>query len=70
MPPLPRKTRTFVIRLWAEYLEQDPPCWRGEIQQLNQSVISYFTDLDELENLIREAAGADELRSKIEKEHL
>jgi len=34
---LSRRTVTFVIRLWAEYLAQAPPAWRGEIEQVGCS---------------------------------
>ncbi len=29
---LDRRTVTFVVRLWSEYLEQASPVWRGEIE--------------------------------------
>jgi hypothetical protein len=29
---LDRRTITFVVRLWSEYLEQPSPVWRGEIE--------------------------------------
>jgi hypothetical protein len=32
--PHQRRKLTFVIRVWVEYLEQSPPVWRGEIEQV------------------------------------
>ena len=29
---LRRRTETFIVRVWAEYLEQTPSVWRGEIE--------------------------------------
>ena len=29
-----RCTETLIVRLWAEYLEQAPPAWRGEIEHV------------------------------------
>ena len=51
--PPQRRTITFVIRLWAEYLEQNPPCWRGEIEQIDKAETHYFTDLAGIEAVVR-----------------
>ncbi|MBC8248501.1 MAG: hypothetical protein H8E90_02380 [Anaerolineales bacterium] len=42
--PLPRRTMTFVVRLWAEYLEQTPPAWRGEIEDVGSGEKAYFQE--------------------------
>ena len=60
-----RRTVTFVVRLWAEYLGQTPPVWRGEIERVGSSDWSdevecvssvqrwIFGDLGELVNFMR-----------------
>jgi len=60
-----RRTVTFVVRLWAEYLGQTPPVWRGEIERVGSSDWSdevervssvrrwTFGDLDELVDFMR-----------------
>ena len=45
---LHRRTVTFIVRVWAEYLEQTPPSWRGEILQTDTNEQRQFTQLEEL----------------------
>ena len=45
---LQRQTITFVVHVWAEYLEQDPPIWRGEILLPDGSQRIYFQTLEEI----------------------
>jgi len=45
---LRRQTVIFVVRVWAEYLEQDPPLWRGEILRSDGSQLIHFHNLDEI----------------------
>lgn len=42
---LPRRTVTFIVRVWAEYLEQTPPVWRGEIEQVDSKEVRRFGSL-------------------------
>ena len=49
MPPqLQRKTAVFVIRIWAEYLQEQPPLWRGEARQVLTGEFVSFGSLAEL----------------------
>ena len=50
---LSRRTETFIVRLWAEYLVQTPPMWRGEIQRVGGGEVMRFVDLDQLSECIR-----------------
>ncbi len=34
---LDRRTVTFIVRLWTEYLKQPSPTWRGEIEYAGSS---------------------------------
>jgi hypothetical protein len=46
---LVRRTETFIVRIWAEYLEQQtPPAWRGEIEHVGDAEVMHFIGLDEL----------------------
>ncbi len=47
-PQLERKTAVFVIRIWAEYLQAQPPVWRGEVRQALTGESVYFSSLAEL----------------------
>ena len=45
---LSRRTETFIVRLWAEYLEQTPPSWRGEIKRVGSGEVKRFGNVDEM----------------------
>ncbi|MGC9349221.1 MAG: hypothetical protein ACP5JG_13855 [Anaerolineae bacterium] len=45
---LTRHTRTFILRIWAEYLEQTPPTWRGEIEDVTTKEVTRFHSQEEL----------------------
>jgi hypothetical protein len=45
---LPRRTVIFIVRVWAEYLEQTPPVWRGEIEHVESKEVMRFHTLDEV----------------------
>ena len=49
-----RCTIAFVVRVWAEYLGQDPPSWRGVLELCDQSEEIPFTTLEEMMGLIQE----------------
>ncbi len=53
---LPRRTVTFIVRLWAEYLEQMPPSWRGEIKHIKSEEVMRFVDLGEMLEFIENLA--------------
>jgi hypothetical protein len=46
--PLARRTVTFIVRVWAEYLEQSPPLWRGEVQVAATREVLHFQSREEL----------------------
>ena len=41
---LRRRTETFIVRVWAEYLEQTPPVWRGEIEHAGSGEKAHFRE--------------------------
>ena len=50
---LSRRTVTFIVRLWVEYLEQTPPIWRGEIEFIGNRKVVHFGNLEELSDQIQ-----------------
>lgn len=50
-----RQTCIFIVRMWAEYLEQTPPAWRGEVENVETREVIRFRDLKELMTYIRQA---------------
>lgn len=48
-----RKTTTVVIRVWTEYLELEPPIWRGEMLLPNGKTHTYFRTLDDVTAFIK-----------------
>ena len=44
----PRRTEVFVLQVWAEYLDQTPPVWRGEIEYVGRREMVRFDDVDEM----------------------
>ena len=53
-----RRTEAFIVRLWAEYLEQTPPSWRGEIQHVESGEVRRFATFGEMTDFIRRRAVA------------
>lgn len=54
MHPLPsRTTRTFILRIWSEYLDQTPPSWRGEIENVTTKEVIRFSSREELHVCVR-----------------
>ena len=64
---LHRRTATFVIRVWAEYLELEPLIWRGEILLPNGETHAYFHTLDDIAPFIEMHALS--LTTKKEQNH-
>ena len=64
---LHRRTATFVIRVWAEYLELEPPIWRGEILLPSGETHAYFHTLDDIAAFIE--AHTLSLATKKEQNH-
>jgi flavorubredoxin len=48
-----RRTETFIVRLWAEYLEQIPPIWRGEIEHVDSGQTLRFGDRGQMLEFIQ-----------------
>ncbi len=48
-----RRTRAFILRIWAEYLDQTPPTWRGEIENVKTREVKRFRSSEELFDCIR-----------------
>ena len=58
--PVPRRTITFVVRLWAEYLEQTPPAWCGEIEHVESGEVARFGDVGKMVEFIESFPKSDE----------
>jgi hypothetical protein len=54
---LQRHTITFIVRVWAEYLEQTPPSWRGEVERLDSGEQIHFRQLSQVLNFIQFSAA-------------
>jgi len=52
--PLHRQTVALIVRVWAEYLDYQPPVWRGVIEGSEPGDIKPFTSLDELTRIIQQ----------------
>ena len=49
---LPRRTVIFIVRVWAEYLEETPPLWRGEIERADTGEVKPFETLEAMNDWI------------------
>ena len=49
-----RQTVTYIVRVWAEYLEEQPPSWRGEVESVAGGEKTPFIDLTQMAAAIRE----------------
>jgi hypothetical protein len=56
------------VRLWAEYLEQSPPAWRGEIEHVDSKEVMHFAGLREMNDRIRRCIAMQPRTNKKEKE--
>ena len=52
--PCKRYTVVFIVRLWAEYLTEQPPSWRGVIEGSEPGQATPFTSLEEMNELIKQ----------------
>jgi len=55
---------TVIVRLWAEYLEQTVPTWRGEIEHVGSGEVKRFGDVSKMLEFIEGLA----VRPKKEKQ--
>jgi len=51
--PLHRQTIVFIVRVWAEYLNDQPPCWRGVIEGCEQGELNPFTSIEQMTQIIQ-----------------
>lgn len=51
-----RHTIVFVIRLWAEYLSENPCAWRGTLSGIEPKDDVPFASLEEMNALLMEKA--------------
>ena len=49
-----RQTVTYVVRIWAEYLDESPPRWCGAIESVGGGGNFFFAHLDEIVAIIQE----------------
>ena len=63
---LPRRTVTFIARVWAEYLEQTPPTWQGEIKHVGRGEMMYFGDVDKMLEFIESLTVKPKEKSEVQ----
>lgn len=51
--PPKRSTLTYIVRIWAEYLDEPQPRWCGEIEQAGDGRKAHFASLEEMTDFIR-----------------
>jgi hypothetical protein len=51
--PLKRRTVIYIVRVWAEYLSEQPPRWCGVIETVGIEHKLHFSQLDEIADFIR-----------------
>jgi hypothetical protein len=61
--PLARRTATFIVRLWAEYLDQQPPAWRGEVQVAATREVLHFQSREALIKCLERCAAERDCES-------
>jgi hypothetical protein len=66
--PFRRRTEIFVVRLWAEYLEQSPLAWRGEIEHVGNREVMHFGSLAEVGEQIRRCIRKENAKTQDNKE--
>ncbi|MFO7742861.1 MAG: hypothetical protein R6X31_11170 [Anaerolineae bacterium] len=63
---LSRRTVTFIVRVWAEYLEQTPPVLRGEIEDVQSKEVRRFGSLSAMNDWMGRLLNADRQESEQE----
>ena len=48
-----RHTVTYIVRIWAEYLDESPPHWRGVIDVVESGEQHSFATLKDVTEFIR-----------------
>jgi hypothetical protein len=52
--PAERRTRTYIVRVWAEYLDERPPRWCGVIEPVGSPDRIHFADLKDFIDFIED----------------
>jgi hypothetical protein len=65
---LRRRTETFIVRVWAEYLEQTPPVWRGEVEHAGSGEKIHFQETTDVVEFIASHASEAVVRGEEEQE--
>jgi hypothetical protein len=52
--PPKRSTLTYIVRIWAEYLDGPQARWCGEIEQAGDGQKAHFASLEEMTEFIRQ----------------
>ena len=47
-----RHTRTFILRIWREYLDETPPIWRGEVEDTRTQETARFSSLEQMNAIV------------------
>jgi hypothetical protein len=59
-----RRTVTYIVRVWAEYLNEQPPRWCGVIELVGNGERFHFSGINEMTDLIQQQTS-----DQIEKEN-
>lgn len=51
-PPPARYTRTFIVRIWREYLDETPPIWCGEVEDTKTKETARFSSLEQMNAIL------------------
>ena len=49
-----RKTVSYIVRIWAEYLDESPPRWRGVVETVRDGEQIHFTELSQVLSIIQQ----------------
>lgn len=58
--PAERRTRTYIVRVWAEYLDERPPRWCGVIETVGSPGRIHFSDLEGFIDFIEDQVQQDQ----------
>jgi hypothetical protein len=67
--PLRRHTISLIVRVWAEYLDHQPPVWRGVVEGSLPGDINPFTSLEELAQIIQKKSLTENHSRNMNKKH-
>jgi hypothetical protein len=68
MNPFPsRQTVTFIVRIWAEYLQEQPPRWSGVIEPVEGGEKIHFTDLTQITDIIQQKTPSEKFIDDLQK---